>query len=303
MRTGFLALSILALLVPATLGEAQASGYRLDKIADGVWLAVPAAPAHTADNIPVIVTDRDVVLVGSHFAPPAARTLIEQLKTVTDKPVRFIVNTHYHTSQNAPKDAYPAGVEVIGHELARRTLLFDAQGRPRSSNSAGPPPTLGMTTRLSLYRGDREIRILYLGRGHSDSDLVVFLPKERILCSGELLVGVLPDMSEGSISDWVSTLELLKTIDFQTVLPARGVPFTGKDKASALQRYLRDVLTQATDLLNSGVSVEETAKRVDLTSHKKDFPEIQGLGVDVSAVKRLQTQVEEPEPGWGPEAK
>jgi cyclase len=296
MRTGFLALSILALLAPATIAKAQVSGYRLDKIADGVLLAVPSAASHANENIPVIITDRDVVLVGSHFSPAAARNLIEQLKSVTDKPVRFIVNTHYHTSESAPKEAYPAGVEVIGHELARRTLLFDAQGRPRTSNSAGTPPTLGMTTRLSLYRGDREIRILYAGRGHSDSDLVLFLPKERILCSGELLVGVLPDMSDASIGDWVSTLESLKTIDFQTVLPARGVPFTGKDKASALQSYLRDVLTQTTDLLNSGVSVEQTARRVDLTSHKKDFPEIQGPGVDVNAVKRLQTQIDEPEP-------
>jgi cyclase len=298
MRRGFLALSILALLAPPTPGGAQVAAYRLDKVAAGVWLAVPAAPAHGAANIPAIVTDQDVVLVGTHFTPAAARSLIAQLKTVTDKPVRFIVNTHYHAPQDASKEAYPAGIEVIGHELARRTLLFDARGRPRPLNPAATLPTLGMTTRLSLYRGDREIRILYLGRGHSDSDLVVFLPKEHILCSGELLVGELPDMSDANIGHWVSTLELLKTIDFQTVLPGRGAPFTGKDKASALQSYLRDVLAQTTDLLNNGVPVDETARRVDLTSHRKDFPEIRGPGVDVNAVRRVQTQIEEPEPGW-----
>jgi cyclase len=266
-----------------------------------VFLAVPARPGPDAANIPVIVTGQDVVLVGSHFAPAAARSLIEQVKTLTDKPVRFIVNTHYHAAQNWARDAYPAGVEVIGHELARRALLFDSQGRPRPANAVTAiPPTLGMTTRLSFYRGDREIRILYLGRGHSDSDLVVFLPKERILCAGELLVGVLPDMSDANITDWVSTLEALKTVDFQTVLPARGAPFSGKDKAGALQSYLRDVLAQTTDLLNKGVPVDEAARRVDLTSHQKDFPEIQRPGVDVNAVKRLQTQIEEPEPPFAP---
>ena len=290
---------LMALLAPAAAGRAQGSGYRLDKIADGVFLAVPLGPARGA-NIPVIVTDQDVVLVGSHFPAAAARTLIEQLKTLTDRPVRFIVNTHYHVSQGVARDPYPAGIEVIGHELARRTLLFDAQGRPRPANATGTPPTLGMTTRLSLYRGDREIRILYVGRGHSDSDIVVFLPKERILCSGELLVGVLPDMGDANISDWVSTLEALKTIDFQTVLPARGTPFTGKEKASALQSYLRDALAQTTDLLNQDVSVADTARRVDLTSHKKDFPEIQGAGVDVNAVKRVQSQLEEPEAPFAP---
>jgi glyoxylase-like metal-dependent hydrolase (beta-lactamase superfamily II) len=296
MRIKFRAFVVLALLAPASPGGAQGARYRLDKIADGVLLAVPAESPRGSANIPVIVTAQDIVLVGSHFTPVAARGLIEQLKTVSDKPVRFIVNTHYHTSQSAPKDPYPMGVDVIGHELARRTLLFDARGRPRPANAAGTPPTLGMTTRLSLYRGDREIRILYVGRGHSDSDIVVFLPKEKILCSGELLVGVLPDMADASITDWISTLEALKTVDFETVLPARGAPFTGKDKVSALQSYLRDVLVQTTDLLNKGISVQETARRVDLTPHKKDFPEIQGPGVDVNAVKRLQTQIEEPEP-------
>jgi len=126
------------------------------------------------------------------------------------------------------------------------------------------------------------------------------LPKERILCSGELLVSMLPDMADANISDWVSTLEALKTIDFQTVLPARGAPFTGKERASALQSYLRDVLTQTTELLNQDVSVADIAKRVDLTSHKKDFPEIQGTGVDINAVKRLQSQLEEPEPPFAP---
>ena len=299
MRRGFYACMLLALVAPATAGRAQGAGYRLDKIADGVFLAVPTGAARGA-NIPVIVTDRDVVLVGSHFAAAAARTLIEQLKTVTDKPVRFIVNTHYHLSEGAARDPYPAGIEVIGHELARRTLLFDARGRPRPANAIGTPPTLGMTTRLSLYRGDREIRILYVGRGHSDSDIVVLLPKERILCSGELLVSVLPDMTDANISDWVSTLEALKTIDFQTVLPARGTPFTGKVRASALQSYLRDMLAQTTELLNQDVSVADTARRVDLTSHKKDFPEIQGTGVDINAVKRLQSQLEEPEPPFAP---
>src|SRR5207244_359492 len=299
MRRGFYACMLLALVAPATAGRAQGAGYRLDKIADGIFLAVPAGPARGA-NIPVIVTDQDIVLVSCHYPAAVARTLIEQLKTVTDKPVRFIVNTHYHVSQGAARDPYPAGIEVIGHELARRTLLFDAQGRPRPANATGTPPTLGMTTRLSLYRGDREIRILYVGRGHSDSDIVVFLPKERILCSGELLVGVLPDMADANISDWVSTLEALKTMDFQTVLPARGTPFTGKEKASALQSYLRDMLAQTTELLNQDVSVADTARRVDLTSHKKDFPEIQGAGVDVNAVKRVQSQLEEPEPPFAP---
>ena len=289
---------MLALAISAVFPSlAQAQGtYRFDKVTDGVYLAIPSAPGPDAANVPVIVSDQDVILVGTHFFPAAARALVEQVQTITDKPVRFIVNTHYHATATSARENYPAGIDVIGHELARRELLTDNAGRPRPAGSTVAPPTVGMTTRLSLYRGDREIRILYVGRGHSDNDLVVLLPRERIIATGDLFTSVLPEMSSGNITDWVSTLELLKIQDFDTVLPARGPIFKGKERIDALQNYLRDVLNQATEFLNSGSTAEETALRVNLTSHAKYYPEIKGPGVDVNAVRRLATQIEEPEP-------
>jgi glyoxylase-like metal-dependent hydrolase (beta-lactamase superfamily II) len=283
------------------MSTASAQGgerYKLEKIADGVYLAVPGAPGPNAANIPVIVSDEDVILVGTHLFPADARALVEQVKTVTTKPVRYIVNTHYHASPTAARESFPAGIDVIGHELARKTLLTDNAGKPRASGSTVAPPTVGMTTRLALYRGDREIRILYIGRGHSDNDLVVLLPRERIICTGDLLGSGLPDMSSGNISDWISTLEALKLQDFDTVLPARGMPFKGKAKIDAVQSYLRDFLTQATELLNKDLSVEDAARRVDLTSHAKEFPLITAVGVDVNAVRQLQSQIEPPPPAW-----
>jgi glyoxylase-like metal-dependent hydrolase (beta-lactamase superfamily II) len=286
---------VLGILVPALVAQV-APRYKLDRIVDGVYLAVPSSPGLNAANIPVIVTDRDVILVGTHLFPADARALVDQIKTVTDKPVRYIVNTHYHFSSMAAGEVFPPGIDVVGHELARKTLLVDNAGNPRAAGSAVAPPTVGMTTRLALYRGDREIRALYVGRGHSDNDLVVLLPKERIICTGDLLGAGLPDMSTGNITDWISTLEALKLQDFDTVLPARGAAFKGKTKIDALQSYLRDVLSQTTELLNKGMSVEEAARRVDLTSHARDFPQITGPGVAVDAVKRLRTQIEEPPP-------
>jgi hypothetical protein len=76
--------------------------------------------------------------------------------------------------------------------------------------------------------------------------------------------------------------------------------FRGKEKIDALQSYLRDVLTQTTDLLNKGVSVDEAARRVDLTAHAKDYPQIKGPGVDIAAVRRLQSQIEDPPAGFEP---
>ncbi len=278
-------------------GWAQAAPrYSFQKITDGVLLAVPTASSSQTANVPLIVGEDDVILVGTHFFPADARALIEQVRAVLGKPVRYIVNTHYHAVPTAAGESFPPGIEVIGHELARQTLLTDSAGKPRPPRSTVAPPTVGMTTRLALYRAGREIRILYIGRGHSDNDIVVLLPKERIICTGELLVPGLPDMSAGSITDWIGTLESLKLQDFDLVLPARGAPFKGKTRIDALQGYLRDMLAQTTELLNKGATVEEASRRVDLTSHAKEFPEIKGPGVSVDAVKRLKTQIEPPPP-------
>jgi hypothetical protein len=87
----------------------QSPAYRLDRIADGVFLAVPASPAPAVANIPIIVSDQDAILIGTHFSPASARALIEQVKTVTDKPVHFIVNALSRTTTPAPRGVSRGG--------------------------------------------------------------------------------------------------------------------------------------------------------------------------------------------------
>jgi len=131
MRSRFTALVFLAagaLLLQRT-ATAQSAPYRLEKVAEDVYLGVPSSPGATAANVPVIISTQDVVLVGTHLSPASARALIDQVKTLTDRPVRFIVNTHYHApAPSAPRETFPAGVDVVGHELARRVILLDDAG-------------------------------------------------------------------------------------------------------------------------------------------------------------------------------
>ena len=98
---------------------------------------------------------------------------------------------------------------------------------------------------MTLYRGGREIQILFFGRGHTDTDVVVYLPKERIVCTGDFLTAALSNMSDAFVNEWPATLDRLMTLDFDTVMPGHGVVFKGKARIQAFQRYVRDVLTQA----------------------------------------------------------
>ena len=97
----------------------------------------------------------------------------------------------------------------------------------------------------------------------------------------------LANMVDGFADEWVNSLDELKKLDFDMVLPGHGEAFSGKEKITAYQAYLRDIWSQVGKLKQQGVSAEDAAKRVDLTAHKTQFPNIQGPGADVRWVSRI----------------
>jgi len=148
------------------------------------------------------------------------------------------------------------------------------------------PPNVTLSTQMTLYRGKREIQIRFLGRAHTAGDVVVFLPNEKVVMTGDMLTSALSNMSDSFPEDWVGTLDALKKLDFDTVLPGHGDAFTDKAKIDYFQAYLRDVWSEVSRLKKQGVSAAEAAKRADLTKHKDHFP-IQGPGVPEIAATRI----------------
>jgi glyoxylase-like metal-dependent hydrolase (beta-lactamase superfamily II) len=155
------------------------------------------------------------------------------------------------------------------------------------------PPTMSYSSKMTLFRGQREIQLLFLGRGHTQGDTVVFLPKERIVCTGDLMESRLAYMGDAMFDEWVTTLDALKELQFDTVLPGHGVPFHEKSLITAYQSYLKDFTVKVAELRKQGLSAEETAQKVDLTSHKADFPQIQGPGAELRGVRRMYEWMDE----------
>ncbi len=177
-------------------------------------------------------------------------------------------------------------------DAARRTTLerqlaVAQAGFEQLKEIRPTPPNVTYSSRLVLTRGTREIQLLFLGRGHTAGDTVVFLPKERIVCTGDLMESQVAYMGDGLFDDWITTLDALKRLEFDLVLPGHGVPFRGKAKITGFQEYLKDVLAQTSALRAQGVAADEAARRVDLTSHRADFPEIRGPGAEVRGIRRL----------------
>jgi len=154
------------------------------------------------------------------------------------------------------------------------------------------PPNVTLTDHLTLYRGSREIQIRYLGRGHTAGDVVVFLPREKLVMTGDFLTAGLSNMSDSFPDEWVASLDALKKLDFDTVLPGHGEAFTDKAKIGYFQDYMRDVWTEVSRLKQQGVSAEDASKRADLTKHSAHLP-INGPGVPLIGVQRIYDLIDQ----------
>jgi glyoxylase-like metal-dependent hydrolase (beta-lactamase superfamily II) len=312
--------------------------YQFEKIADGIYYATSSGPMATGGNHPIIINDRDVLLVDDGTTPAAAKALLEDMKLITDKPVRWVVNTHFHYDHTDGNSVFGPEVEIIGHEFVRHAIadldvvhreplktalanmpiqiesfkkqlvdvkdpgqratlekqLAATQADWEQLKALKPtPPTMTYSSKMTLHRGQREIQLLFLGRGHTQGDTVVFLPKERIVCTGDLMESRLAYMGDAMFDDWITTLDALKELNFDTVLPGHGVPFHEKSLITAYQGYLKDFMTKVAELRKQGLSAEEAAQKVDLTSHKSDFPQIQGPGAEIRGVRRMYEWMDE----------
>ena len=319
---------------PVTKGKV----FNFEKITDGVYYATASGAMITGSNDVVIVNDDDVMLVDAGVTPAVARALVQDVKLLTDKPVRWLVNTHFHYDHTDGNSIFGPEVQIIGHEYVRQAILNldvlhrepfktaqanlpdqiealkkqvsaekDAQQRATLQQQLAAteaeqkqfaeikptPPTMTYASNLTLVRGRREIRLLFLGRGHTPGDTVVFLPKERIVCTGDLMESRPAYMGDGIFDEWITTLDALKKLDFDTVLPGHGVPFHEKSLITAYQSYLKDLTAQVAKLRSQGMTADQAAQKVDLTSHKTDFPQITGPGADVRGVRRMYQWMDE----------
>jgi cyclase len=335
-----IALVLAAIAITAVVFHAQSpapqAAYKFTEIVPGIYSAIGTGTMNVGSNSAVIVNRDEVMIVDSHISPESGRAMLQELKAITDKPVRFLINTHFHYDHTNGNQAFPPGVDIIGHEFTRRKLTGDilekgmfadlVKGLPkqledlkaRAASETDPavkarvaqqipvqtafanslkdlkvtPPNVTLVDRMTLFRGDREIRLLYLGHGHTGGDIVVYLPKEKVLCSGDLLVHDVANLIDGYVNEWPDALEKLKPIDFVDVIPGHGDPFKGKERVDWFQAYLRDLWKQATALHEQKVSAADAAKRIDMTAHKVHYPAITGPGVNPAWVARLYEVIE-----------
>ncbi len=285
--------------------------FELKPVADGVYAAIAKPATKVNCNGAVILLDDGVLVVDTFSKPSAARALMEQIKSVTPKPVKYVVDTHFHWDHYYGNEVYlgawPAGVEIISSEVTRQNI--EQRGIPRVKREILEVPkeietlkadlakaadatkkaeiqenlrqteayraelkamrvtlpTLTFDRSLILYRQSRTVEILYLGKGHTDGDAVVYLPKEKVIITGDALHGWTPYMGDSYPYDWIRMLEATEKLDFDYIIGGHGGVMRGKGQFQMWEQYFRDLLAETAAAYAQGATLEETRQRVAAT--------------------------------------
>ena len=199
------------------------------------------AYAYTAEGDPnsgVVVGDDAALVVDTTATPAMARSLIAEIRRVTDKPIKYVVLSHYHAVRVLGASAYAAegaqeiiasrgtyelirerGAEDMKSEIERFPRLFDAV----DSIPGLTWPTLVFERELTLFLGGLEVQMRHLGMGHTKGDTIVWLPQEKVLFSGDLVeYGAAAYTGDAHLAEWPATLEALRRLAPDKLVPGRG---------------------------------------------------------------------------------
>jgi cyclase len=301
-RLFFLSLILLVTAAGSLFGDTNER--QVTKLAEGVYTIQHKNfnDGNVNGNTTVIIGEREVFVVDSCYLPSLAREDIAQIRQWTNKPVGYLLNTHFHNDHNngnrAYLDAFPSLAIVAQEETKKDMDLIQPGNIERGPKEMGAtiaalkqgktpggraltddekkqvldilpgleqqeaefktlvyqPPTLTFVDKLDIDIGNREVQVKHLGRGNTPGDAIVYLPKEKILIAGDLLVHPIPYTYDGYPAEWAQTLQNMAQLDAAIIVPGHGPVQHGKD-------YLYLV----TDLLKS--AVEQLRARIRQIGH------------------------------------
>jgi glyoxylase-like metal-dependent hydrolase (beta-lactamase superfamily II) len=208
-------LTAAVLLVWAGAAAAQAPlPFTLKQVGPGVYAAIDGPEHKAGANAGFVIGDDGVLVVDSFFNPDAARALVAEIRRITPKPIRYLVNTHYHLDHTAGDQVLrDAGAIIIAHRNVRGWLrtenvhLFGDRITPalRAEIAALPLPDVTTDADLTVWLGGRKV-VVETVLGHTGGDLSVAVPDAKVLFTGDLLWRqIAPNLIDGSVKEWTAT--------------------------------------------------------------------------------------------------
>jgi glyoxylase-like metal-dependent hydrolase (beta-lactamase superfamily II) len=235
----------------ASAGDMAEKRISFTEIGKGLW----AFTAEGDPNTGVIIGDDSVMIVDAQATPRLAGKVVEKVRSVTDKPIKYVVLSHYHAVRVLGASAYEAS-EIVASTKCRAMIAergkedwdseFDRFPRLFQGHESIPGltwPTLTFDGRMSLYLGKRRVDLMQLGRAHTAGDIVAHVPSENVMFSGDIVeYRSACYCGDAHFGDWPGTLDNIARIGPDSLSPGRGDALVGRAKVAEAIELTRDFL-------------------------------------------------------------
>jgi cyclase len=270
LRRTFFSIAIVALIVVASTsafaqrggGRGAAAGQTIDKIK----MLKPNLYEITGGgaNTLIRVTNQGLIVVDTKNPPPSPddnyARVMEEIKSVTNQPVKFVVNTHHHPDHVGNNQKFiDAGAQVVASDALKSWMEKD----PRTSAIPGRP-TVTFAKDYTLKLGDAEVRLYSFGRGHTGDDTMVYFPDLKVVMVSDQITDATPIVdfaNGGSAVEWTQILDGVLKLDFDMAIPGRGEPKSKAD-VQAYRDKFASLIKRAQDAIKAGATRDQLASQV-----------------------------------------
>jgi cyclase len=237
-----------------TQNPAQPPKLTLNKVTDDLYEI-----EGDGGNVAVYLTGEGVILVDDKYDQDHD-AIVAHIKSITDKPVKYVLSTHYHEDHSGGNGKFLPTAEIISTANARTNIVKHVQS---NASANVQPARVVFTDETAVFLGGKEVRAKFFGRGHTNGDAIIYFPALRTIHTGDLMAGSTPLIDYpggGSVVEWTKTLDAaMKTLDFDRVIPGHGA-ITNKAGLMAYRDNVEKLRNRAAGLIREGKSQEDVAQ-------------------------------------------
>jgi glyoxylase-like metal-dependent hydrolase (beta-lactamase superfamily II) len=256
-------------------GDMTKRGYKetdfpkIHKLAGNVYayemISAPVGPDRFTTNCLFVITTDGVLVTDGQGNPAFTAQMVAEIRKLTNQPIKYVVMGSDHGDHTNGNISYPETAVFIAHPISKTILETQANAPNRNPNAPRiVVPDELVTDKRILRMGDTEIQILYLGRAHAGGDLVVYLPKEKVLYTSEIFFHRLyPSLRRGFPTEWVEALKKVEQIDAEWFIPGHGFiddARTMKEEVTEFRKAMEKVVSETKRLYKPGATAEQIAE-------------------------------------------